>query len=151
MQEKASILLYCLRREQCKRRLVFSFTVSFSVTCEHWGPLFHVANEVIIERRRKRASKPRLAEERKKYQRLLQASLSYAAHRSRVSFRVPLVRDFSRYPQMETSTVLAGYFTIIPRARMGSESIAHEGERNNCFSKIQLVSKNIENKKVSAC
>ena len=44
--------------------------------------------------------------------------------------------------------------TIIPRARMGSESIAHEaegrmgywlrghdGERNNCFSKIQLVGK----------
>ena len=42
--------------------------------------------------------------------------------------------------------------TIIPRARMASESIAHEaegrmgywlrvdeGERNNCFSKIQLV------------
>ena len=42
--------------------------------------------------------------------------------------------------------------TIIPRARMGSELIAHEaegrmgywlrgheGERNNCFSKIQLV------------
>ena len=28
---------------------------------------------------------------------------------------------------------------IIPRARMGTESIAHEGERNNCFSKIQLV------------
>ena len=44
------------------------------------------------------------------------------------------------------------YLPIIPRARMGSESIAHEaegrmgywlrgheGERNNCFSKIQLV------------
>ena len=44
------------------------------------------------------------------------------------------------------------YLTIIPRARMGSESIAHEaegrmgywlrgheGERNNCLSKIQLV------------
>ena len=44
------------------------------------------------------------------------------------------------------------YLTIIPRARMGSDSIAHEaegrmgyllrgyeGERNNCFSKIQLV------------
>ena len=44
--------------------------------------------------------------------------------------------------------------TIIPRARMGSESTAHEaegrmgywlrgyeGERNNCFSKIQLVGK----------
>ena len=42
--------------------------------------------------------------------------------------------------------------TIIPRARMGCESIAHkaegrmdyglrghEGESNNCFSKIQLV------------
>ena len=47
-----------------------------------------------------------------------------------------------------------GYLTIIPQARMGSESIAHEaegrmgfwlrgheGERNNCFSKIQLVGK----------
>ena len=44
------------------------------------------------------------------------------------------------------------YLTIIPRARTGSESIAHEaegrmdywlrgheGESNNCFSKIQLV------------
>ena len=38
------------------------------------------------------------------------------------------------------------YLTIIPRARMGSESRPHglltqrpEGERNNCFSKIQLV------------
>ena len=46
---------------------------------------------------------------------------------------------------------------------MGSESIAHEakgrmgfwlrgheGERNNCFSKIQLVGQNIENQKVLA-
>ena len=55
------------------------------------------------------------------------------------------------------------YLTIIPRARMGSESIAHEaegrmgywlrgheGERNNCFSKIQLVGqKNIETKHLS--
>ena len=45
-----------------------------------------------------------------------------------------------------------GYLTIIPQAWTGSESIAHkvegrmgywlrghEGERNNCFSKIQLV------------
>ena len=45
------------------------------------------------------------------------------------------------------------YLAIIPRARMGSESIVHgaegwmgywlrghEGEKNNCFSKIQLVS-----------
>ena len=30
---------------------------------------------------------------------------------------------------------------------MGSESIAYEGERNNCFSKIQLVGqKNIQTK-----
>ena len=48
--------------------------------------------------------------------------------------------------------VPAWYLTIIPRARMASESIAHEaegrmgywlrahsGSRNNCFSKIQLV------------
>jgi len=53
--------------------------------------------------------------------------------------------------------------TIIRRARMGSESIAHEaegrmgyslrgheGERNNCFSKIQLVGqKNVETKHIS--
>ena len=56
--------------------------------------------------------------------------------------------------------LLECYLTIIPRARMGSESIAHEaegrmgywlrgheGERNNCFSKIQVVGqKNIETK-----
>ena len=55
------------------------------------------------------------------------------------------------------------YLTIIPRAQMGSESIAHEaegrmrywlraheGERNNCFSKIQLNGrKNIETKHLS--
>ena len=52
---------------------------------------------------------------------------------------------------------------IIPQARMGSESIAHEaegqmgyglrgheGEMNNCFSKIQLVGqKNIKTKHLS--
>ena len=38
-----------------------------------------------------------------------------------------------------------GYLTIIPRARLGSESIVtewaidHTDERNNCFSKIQQV------------
>ena len=51
------------------------------------------------------------------------------------------------------------YLTIIPRARMCSESIAyeakgrmgywlvlrgHEGERNNCFSKLQLISNFLE-------
>ena len=42
--------------------------------------------------------------------------------------------------------------TNIPRARMGSESIAIDSEvmRNNCFSKIQLVGqKNIETKHLS--
>ena len=53
------------------------------------------------------------------------------------------------------------YLTIIPQARMGAESIAHEAggqmvywlgghedERNNCFGKIQLVGqKNIEAKR----
>ena len=40
------------------------------------------------------------------------------------------------------------YLTIIPRARMGSESIAHEAK--GCFSKIQLVGqKNIETKHLS--
>ena len=29
---------------------------------------------------------------------------------------------------------------------MGSGSIAHEGERNNCFSKIQLVGKKYRDK-----
>ena len=50
----------------------------------------------------------------------------------------------------------ADYLIYIPRARMGSELIAHEaegqmghwlrdheGERNNCFSKIQLVGQNL--------
>ena len=58
-----------------------------------------------------------------------------------------LTLDLSRTP-----ITYDEYLTIIPRARMGSESIAqeaegrmdywlrgHEGERNNCFSKIQLV------------
>ena len=51
------------------------------------------------------------------------------------------------------------YLTNIPRARMGSKSIAHEadgrigywlrgheGERNNCFSKIQLVGRKYRDK-----
>ena len=51
----------------------------------------------------------------------------------------------------------AKYLTIIPRARMGSESIAaewaielrgHEGERDNCFNKIQLVGQNYREWKI---
>ena len=51
------------------------------------------------------------------------------------------------------------YLIIIPRARMGCESIVHEvegqmgywlrgheGERNHCFSKIQLVGKKYQDK-----
>ena len=51
------------------------------------------------------------------------------------------------------------YLTVIPRARMGTESIAreakgqkgywlrgHVGERNNCFSKIQLVGQKYQDK-----
>ena len=51
--------------------------------------------------------------------------------------------------------VLIRYLRIIPRAWMGSESIkglmgywlkGHEGERNNCFSKIQLVGQKYRDK-----
>ena len=55
------------------------------------------------------------------------------------------------------------YLTIIPQARMGSESIAHEaegqmgfwlrghsGSRNNCFRKIQLVGQNYQDKSTLA-
>ena len=45
---------------------------------------------------------------------------------------------------------LIDYLSIIPRARMGSESIAHESERNNCFSKIQLVGQKYRDKKTLA-
>ena len=38
------------------------------------------------------------------------------------------------------------FLTIISRARMGYESIAHEGERNNCFSKILLVGQKYRDK-----
>ena len=72
-------------------------------------------------------------------------------------------------PQVDTVNInnnvlnlsqLTLYLTIIPIARMGSESIAyeaegrmgywlkgHEGERNNCFSKIQLVGQKYREKK----
>ena len=42
------------------------------------------------------------------------------------------------------------YSTIIPRARMGSESITihrgHLGSRNNCFTKIQLFGQKYRDK-----
>ena len=55
--------------------------------------------------------------------------------------------------------LITSLLTIIPRARMGSEPIAHnaegrmgywlrgrEGERNNCFNKIQLVGQKYRDK-----
>ena len=55
--------------------------------------------------------------------------------------------------------LITSLLTIIPRARMGSEPIAHkaegrmgywlrgrEGERNNCFHKIQLVGQKYRDK-----
>ena len=48
------------------------------------------------------------------------------------------VNSMQLFPEGEV--ISGGYLSIIPRARMGSESLrGHEGERNNCFSKIQLV------------
>ena len=38
------------------------------------------------------------------------------------------------------------FLTIIPRARMGYWLRGHEGERNNCFNKIQLVGKKYRDK-----
>ena len=38
------------------------------------------------------------------------------------------------------------YLTIIPRVQIGFESTAHEGERNNCLSKIQLVGQKYRDK-----
>ena len=59
----------------------------------------------------------------------------------------------------ESDLISYVYLTIIPRAKMGSESIAHEaegrmgywlraheGERNNCFSKIQLAGQKYRDK-----
>ena len=73
----------------------------------------------------------------KKLKRSKQASLDF---QSSVTQRVKKGRPLDQSEWRE-------YLTIIPRARMGSESFglmgywveAHEGERNNCFSKIQLV------------
>ena len=39
----------------------------------------------------------------------------------------------------DISDVDENYLTIIPRAQMGYWLRGHEGERNNCLSKIQLV------------
>ena len=53
-----------------------------------------------------------------------------------------LVSDKSSYVTGVSIAVTGMVFNNYSRARMGSESIVrgHEGERNNCFSKIQLVS-----------
>ena len=72
----------------------------------------------------------------------------------------PGINNFLRDQGSKTWVKIREYLTIIPRAQMDYKSIAHEaegrmgywltaheGERNNCFSKIQLVGeKNIETK-----
>ena len=69
--------------------------------------------------------------------------------------------DNGKMPLYEITKLL--YLAIIPRARMSYEAIAHlafglmgyrlrgyKGERNNCFSKIQLVGqRNIKTKHLS--
>ena len=68
-------------------------------------------------------------------------SLSFSdEHKSEQDFKI----KYNMYRYWNAVSVgYAKYLTIIiiPRARMGSESIAAEWiiERNNCFSKIQLV------------
>ena len=83
------------------------------------------------------------------------------AHMYSLFFNVKLF--LSDAPALNNPYSFAFFLTIIPRARMGYESIAHEaesrmgyslrayeGERNNCFSKIQLFGqKNIETKHLS--
>ena len=84
----------------------------------------------------------------KKLKRSKQASLDF---QSSVTQRVKKSRPLNQSEWTE-------YLTIIPRARMGSESFGlmgywlegHEGERNNCFSKVQLVGQKYrESKNVS--
>ena len=70
----------------------------------------------------------------------------------RLEENVNLLMKALKDPALPLLELQVIYSTIIPRARMGSESIAHEargrmgywlrgheGERNNYFSKIQLV------------
>ena len=40
------------------------------------------------------------------------------------------------------------YLTIIPRARMGYWLRGHQGEKNNCFSKAQLVDQKISRQNI---
>ena len=73
-------------------------------------------------------------------------NITFAEDINRNKTEIVLVLEFANF-----LFIFEVYLTIIPRARMGSESIAHEperrmgywlraheGERNNCFSKIQL-------------
>ena len=70
---------------------------------------------------------------------------------------------WSKLLQQRCEVFAVLYLTIIPRAHIGYESIAHEakgqmgywlrgyeGERNNCFSKIQLVGQKKISRQVKA-
>ena len=68
-----------------------------------------------------------------------------------------LFLDAARLQELFTTGIIhpmsIKYLTIIPRARIGLMGYwlrGHEGERNNCFSKIQLVDKKYRDKTTSA-
>ena len=81
-----------------------------------------------------------------------------------VTARIVALKLIDRHPYKNSRCYTNdAYLTIIPRTRMGSESIAHgaegrmgywlrghEGERNNYFSKIQLVGQKYRDKTVLA-
>ena len=63
------------------------------------------------------------------------------------NFWRPLSKKIGKSPSSRVIHSLGGkYLTIIPRARMGYWLKGHEGERNNCFSKIQLVGQKYRDK-----
>ena len=68
-------------------------------------------------------------------------------------------RFFLADPEIIYNVYKVFIIIIIPQASVGSESIAreigywlrgHEGERNNCFSQIQLVGQKYQDKTTSA-
>ena len=68
------------------------------------------------------------------------ATLATASTSLAVFFRVPGCR-LDR--QMKVSPPKQFFLSIIPRSRMGYWVRSHEGERNNCFGKSQVVCQKI--------
>ena len=57
-----------------------------------------------------------------------------------------LTKSLTLFYIMSYNWLEAIYLTIIPRIRMGYWLRGHEGERNNCFSKIQLAGQKYRDK-----